>query len=60
MPAPSQDLTHHHILLHKGDYARVGELYGKPTGVVIRDVIRRHIEAIETRMRQMEMEDQNV
>lgn len=43
-------LTGHHILLRKGDFGRLGEIYPKrsPTSVV-REIVSRHIQAADRR-----------
>jgi hypothetical protein len=48
-------LSHHHILLYHGDFDRLSEIYHikKPT-VVIRDLVRKHIEAVEARLAERE------
>ena len=48
-------LSHHHLILYQGDFERLGELYHikKPT-VVIRDLVRKHIEAVEARLQEKE------
>lgn len=51
-------LSHHHILLYRGDFERIAELHNtkKPT-TVIRDIVRRHIQAVEARLTKQETKD---
>lgn len=48
----------HLILLHPGDFARIGELHGtsKPTQI-IRRLVRLHIEAVERRLAEAQQEN---
>lgn len=47
----SDDLTHHHILLYKGDYARLQSIYTtKKASSVIRDLVRLHCDTVETKL----------
>lgn len=47
----SEPLSHHHILLYEGDFDRLGDIYHtkKPT-VVIRDLVRKHIMLVESKL----------
>ena len=51
-----EKLTHHHILLYDGDFDRLGDLYNtkKPT-TVIRALVRKHIQAIETKLEKQDV-----
>lgn len=52
----SISLSHHHILLYEGDFDRLASIYHTKTPTaVIRDLVRRHIEAVEIRLQQKEV-----
>ena len=47
-------LTRHQVLLFEGQYARLNELYAKRSAAeVIRELVRRHIEGVERRAKEI-------
>ena len=58
MPRFSEDLSHHHILLYKGDFAKLASFYRdrSPTDI-IRTLVRRHLERLEEEWQKKEMEN---
>jgi hypothetical protein len=55
-------LTRHQILLYEGDFGRLNEIYvSKSASEVIRELVDRHLRAVEARLQQAnESENANV
>ena len=50
MPRQPEELTRHNILLFKGDFTRLDELYQHRSATdVVRTLVRKHIEAVEAK-----------
>jgi hypothetical protein len=56
----ADNLTHHHILLYKGDFIRLCQLHGDryQGSAIVRALVRKHIEEIEARLAAQEKSTQ--
>ena len=53
-------LTRHQVLLYRGDFARLNELYStKSATEVIRELVHKHIGQVEARVKELEKEQPN-
>lgn len=58
MPRFTENLTRHQLLLFEGDFAKLNSLYQHRSATeVIRKLVRDHINRVEERLREKELED---